>query len=74
MLSCEQVIQGIWKFLDHDMGPKDVTDVQKHLDLCRGCFSRMEFEKRLRVEMQKKTDHCCPEKLKNRIKSLLDLF
>lgn len=74
MLSCEQVLQGLWEYMDSEMGPTDVEHVKKHLDLCRSCFSRLEFEKRLREEMKKKTNHCCPEKVKARIKNLLELF
>lgn len=74
MLSCEQVLQDIWAYLDRDIKPEDVAHIQKHLDLCRACFSRVEFEKELRISIRKKTDHCCPAKLKNRIKSILDQF
>lgn len=73
-MNCEQVLLGIWQYLDHDMSLEDVANVQKHLDLCRSCFSRLEFEQRLRDAMREKTNHCCPEKVKARIKSLLDLF
>jgi mycothiol system anti-sigma-R factor len=74
MQSCEQVIQNIWEYLDKEMCSADMSEVQKHLDLCRGCFTRMEFEKLLREKMQKATNHCCPEKLKQRIKKLIDLY
>ena len=74
MLSCEQILQGIWEYLDREMGPEDVAHVQKHLDLCRSCFSRLEFEKRLREAIRTKTLHSCPEKVKNRIKRILEQF
>lgn len=74
MRSCEQVIQNIWDYLDREMCGEDMTEVQKHLDLCRGCFTRIEFEKILREKMRKTTHHCCPDKLKKRIKDLIDHY
>ena len=74
MLSCEQVIQGIWAYLDKDLKEVEIVHVQQHLELCRACFSRCEFERLLRESMQKKTNHCCPDKVKARIKSILDQF
>lgn len=74
MRSCEQVIQNIWDYLDREMCSTDVSEIEKHLDLCRGCYSRIEFEKILREKMKNSTEHCCPEKLKQRIKDLIDRF
>lgn len=74
MLSCEQVLQDIWAYLDHEICEADLGHIKSHLDLCRSCFSRVEFEKLLRVEMKKKTEHCCPDKVKARIKSILDQY
>ncbi len=74
MHSCEQVIQGIWDYLDKELCADDMSQVQKHLDLCRGCFTRIEFERVLREKMQKTTYHCCPDKLKQRIKDLVDRY
>lgn len=74
MHSCEKVLQGIWEYLDRDMAASDVAEIEKHLDLCRSCFSRIEFEQLLRSHMKNKTNHLCPEKLKKRIRDLIDQF
>lgn len=74
MLSCEQVIQGLRSFLDKDIKQDDVSQIKQHLELCRACFSRCEFEQLLRESMKKKTDCICPDKVKARIKSILDHF
>jgi mycothiol system anti-sigma-R factor len=74
MLSCEQVLQDIWSYLDRELTEADLSHVQKHLDLCRACFSRIEFERLLRDAMRTKTNHCCPEKVKARIKKILDQY
>ena len=74
MQSCETVIQGIWEFLDGEMSTTTIVEFQKHLDLCRSCFSRMEFERALRENCRSKTHHTCPEKLKIRIRQIIELF
>lgn len=74
MFSCEQVIQGIWAYLDHDLNKTDLEHMQVHLELCRACFSRCEFERLLRESMQRKTNSCCPEQVKARIKSIFEQF
>lgn len=74
MISCEQVVQGICEFLDREMTPENLASFQKHLDLCRSCFSRAEFEQLLRVSMKTKTDCKCPDKLKAKIQSIIELY
>ncbi len=74
MWSCEQVIQDIWIYLDRRLGDDDLVHMQKHIELCRSCFSRVEFERLLRESMKQKTNHCCPGKVKDRIKKILDQF
>ena len=74
MSSCEKVIQTLWQYLDHEIGSADVIDIERHLELCRSCFSRIEFEKVLREQMRIKTHHTCPDKLRKRIESLIEKF
>lgn len=74
MHSCEKVIQNIWDYLDREIGNGEMTEIQKHLDLCRACFSRVEFEQMLREHMKKATHAMCPEKLKKKIKDIVDKY
>jgi mycothiol system anti-sigma-R factor len=74
MLSCEQVLADIWVYLDREIKETEIVHIQAHLELCRACFSRVEFEKLLRASMQKKTNHGCPEQVKSRIKNILEQF
>jgi anti-sigma factor (TIGR02949 family) len=74
MTSCEQVIQGVWEFLDREMTDESIKQVQVHLELCRSCFSRMEFERLLRDRMRNQTNHGCPEALKRRIRAIIETF
>lgn len=74
MQSCEKVIQSIYEFLDREMTEDGMAALQKHLDLCRSCFSRVEFERVLRECCRTKTQHTCPEKLKLRLRQIVELY
>lgn len=74
MPGCDKIIEGLWLYLDKEMGEQDVIHFKAHLDLCRGCFDRVEFEVKLRDHMRCTTNHPCPDAVKNKIKKLLDQF
>lgn len=74
MLSCEQVIQEIWVYLDQDLKGQELVHVKQHLELCRACFSRCEFERMLRDNCKTKTNHACPDAVKDRIRKILEQY
>jgi mycothiol system anti-sigma-R factor len=73
-VSCEQVLQGIWDYLDGETDGLRQSDIKQHLDLCRSCFSRIEFERALRQHIRQVTNCSCPEGLKDRIRKIVELF
>jgi anti-sigma factor (TIGR02949 family) len=74
MLSCEKVVQSIWEYLDHELSAENLAELQKHIELCRACFTRVEFEISLRSNIRSKTEHTCPEQLKLRIRQIIELY
>ncbi len=74
MTSCDKIIQSLWEFLDNELDGPQIVEFKKHLDLCRSCFTRAEFEQHLRSHCKKKTEHVCPEKLKLRIQQIIELY
>ncbi len=74
MLSCEQVVQEIWVFLDGRLEEGDLIHFRQHMELCRACFTRIEFERALRESIREKTHHTCPERLKMRVQKFLENF
>ena len=74
MQSCEKVIESVFDYLDKEMTPENMAELQKHLDLCRSCFSRFEFEISLRQNLRSKTNHTCPEKLKLKLRQIIELY
>jgi mycothiol system anti-sigma-R factor len=73
-MNCEKLLQVAYAYIDGDSTEINITEVEAHLDLCRECFSRVDFEKLLRKCMQAKTSHTCPDALKERIKNILNQF
>ena len=51
MMPCEEAIRLLMRHLDGDLAEAERADVQHHLDSCRGCGSRAEFERRLRDQL-----------------------
>lgn len=74
MKDCEAVLKDLFEYLDKEMDEKSCAEIKEHMDLCRMCFDRAEFEKMLRQHIKEKTNHCCPDALKQRIQKLIDKF
>lgn len=73
-LSCEEVLHHIFAYLDGELDAATGEDIERHLEACRGCFSRAEFERRLRSRLAESAATSAPEKLKKRIRTLIEHF
>jgi mycothiol system anti-sigma-R factor len=73
-LRCEDVIEQLFAYLDRDLDDASSAKIQRHLARCRDCFTRAEFEKRLRAKVREAGAVDAPARLHGRIKGLLDRF
>jgi mycothiol system anti-sigma-R factor len=73
-LTCEEVIERLFDYLDRELDDHQSADIQRHLDRCRDCFTRAEFEKRLRARVAATGTVKAPSRLQRRIHRLLDEF
>ncbi|MCE8018001.1 anti-sigma factor [Halomonas sp. MCCC 1A17488] len=73
-MSCEEVIERLFDYLDRELDPQEATDVERHLHRCRDCFTRAEFERRLRARVTATGTAKAPPRLHQRIRTLLDRF
>lgn len=48
---CEDALRLLAQYLDHELSDGDHAAVAQHLQTCRSCFSRAEFERRLKGEL-----------------------
>ena len=59
-ISCEDVLNKLYAYLDRELDALTAEEIDHHLDHCRECFSRAEFERVLRGRVAKSTDRETP--------------
>jgi anti-sigma factor (TIGR02949 family) len=72
-IDCERALQRLFEFIDHELGPEDRAAMEEHLRTCRSCFSRAEFERRLKEKLaglRGQPDPSLDERLERLIRSL----
>lgn len=73
-LSCEKVMERLFDYLDRELDGELSAEIDRHLERCRDCFTRAEFEKKLRAKLAGTGTVKAPEGLRRRIRGLLDRF
>ncbi len=73
-IDCEEVIEQLFAFLDHELDEDRQQRIEHHLTRCRDCFTRAEFERRLRARIREASEVKAPERLRRRVKGLLNEF
>ena len=71
-LDCEEVLRVIFAYVDGELAAMDHARVEAHLERCRGCFSRAEFERRLKGHMASLASERVTPAFEHRIRSLID--
>lgn len=73
-IDCEEALRLLAAFLDHELPAQTRAGVDRHLERCRSCFSRAEFERRLKREIARLgRDEVTPE-FEERIRRLIADF
>ncbi len=73
-MNCEEVLKHLIEYLDRELDAETSAAVGRHLDDCRGCFSRAEFEMKLKESLQAAATRPVSERLRARLKDLIDKF
>jgi anti-sigma factor (TIGR02949 family) len=73
-IKCEQALKQILEYVDHELGEAERAAMQKHLHTCKSCYSRMEFERRLKDKLGALREEEVPSQLGKRVKGLLKSF
>jgi len=50
-MNCEEALRLLAEFLDGELHGAEHAHVQHHLETCRSCYSRSEFERRLKAQL-----------------------
>lgn len=73
-MSCEEVLRELLAYLDREIDAETAARIDRHLDACRGCFSRAEFERQLKARVKAAGEKAAPGRLRARIKDIVDKF
>ena len=73
-MTCEEAMRSLAEYLDNELtgGPEQL--IRQHLELCRSCYSRAEFERRLKFELRKLGKDEVPIGFEQRVRRLLQSF
>ncbi len=73
-IDCEQALTQILEYVDHELADTGRAAMAHHLHTCQSCFSRMEFERRLKDKVGALREEKVSSTVTSRIKGLLDSF
>ncbi|HEY1305126.1 MAG TPA: zf-HC2 domain-containing protein [Vicinamibacterales bacterium] len=73
-IGCEQALQRLLEFIDGELPDDAHESIERHLLVCRSCFSRMEFESRLKQRLSTLSSGDVPTQSRDRIRELLKGF
>ncbi len=71
IIQCEEAIQKMLEYLDEEVYQDDKEAIHNHLDSCRECYTRMEFEQRLKGMVRESKSNSAPSGLGSRIKKIV---
>lgn len=72
--SCEEALKVLAEHLDRELDERRDAQLHDHLESCRSCYSRAEFEGRLKAQIRALGADDVPDDVAGRIQSLLGTF
>ena len=73
-ISCENVVERLFDYLDREVDSDTIAEIEQHLERCHDCFNRAEFERKLRERIARSAQQKAPERLRRRIREIIDRF
>lgn len=73
-IGCEEALALLLEYLDQEVAATTRRQVDHHLEACRSCFSRAEFERRLKDKLRTAGREPAGEAFQVRIKLALKQF
>ena len=73
-ISCIEAMSRLQVYLDEEVDGPTEQDIDHHLDNCRECFSRSEFEKTLKKRVYDSGAVEVPLEIQDRLASLIRRF
>ena len=73
-IGCEQALERLAEFVDRELPASEHGVLEQHLRRCRSCYSRMDFESRLKQKLSALSGEDVPEEARSRIRALIRGF
>lgn len=71
-IGCEEALRRLAAYLDRELEAMESAEVKRHLETCRSCYSRAEFERRLKERIRRDLRvTAVPPDCEDRVRSLL---
>ena len=72
MLDCEAVMRQLWDYLDAELTPQGMIQIQAHLTKCERCYPQYTFERAfLNALSARRPTHSNPDRLQANLTALL---
>jgi mycothiol system anti-sigma-R factor len=70
-ISCEEALKRVFEYLDNALEAAEYCDIENHLSVCRSCYSRVEFERRLKEHLSYIGREKPPPELEDKIHEII---
>lgn len=67
MLSCREVIEQLWAYIDGELDADRMPRIEAHLDVCASCFPHYDFQRAFQQFLQAHAQQPMPAALRRRI-------
>ena len=73
MTNCDEALRRLYQYIDRELSPDELAEVQRHLDACPPCRERFTFE----ADVLRLVRKCCrdvsaPSDLVERVRRICD--
>lgn len=73
-ISCEEALKRVFDYIDDHIQNTSRDEFEYHIELCRHCFDRVEFEKLLKSRLQALRYKRSSERLRERVEDIIAEF
>lgn len=72
--TCEEAIRLIASYIDRELEADEIGALEKHIHRCKSCYSRVEFEQKLKNQLGTLRSTDVSAALQQRIRGLLENY
>ena len=73
-ISCSEAMSKLQAYLDKEVDAPSEEEIHHHIEHCRECFSRTEFEKALRDKVERLGTERTPSDIQARLSAMVKKF